>query len=710
MANRKVDWSPEFVSEIKEVLKEIEKGEAEPIFLYGSSKVDALFITDRAKQFATNKFKEGPINILPGLRSDDPLMLEVKSRLANEWTETFPSSVDDLGRTYGNAVRGNFHNIRHVNGYRMIPATIPPYSNRLLREKEGLANEYVKPWHEKLFRSIVRHAFRGIEAVPVKWRRGTITAVPLFSSDDNVKEKLIREAFRDAKAAGNLMLQGNYEDAYLTYSVGGAYYIVYRAQSTDKVTEGEDGSFIFKDREVTDLMFAATNGEKGSRKPSSKSLDGIVDMNGNPMRDDFARERKRTANAVPAKISYCLMPIAQAVRLHMYEKFPMSFHSRGMSDQERVFSEWDHTIGADVSDHDILWFTFILDTVADELLQLGYADWWVELLITSMRLPLYLSAPGPGQGGILIGDWANPKLESGLPSGNPFTDLFGMIGMAPNYLITQIEHTAPEYISMLERAGPDEVDAFTGDYWRGELDFGCVSKGDDAQMVFRGPDRVKKAEELHAKMKSIKEGEGSATDINPYIKISYEHGFAYLGKLFWYDSTRELRNVRLIGDILSCARNLYSPEYTAPDPQDDRSRFKRPYPGIGWGTLKENYSGSPILGEFLDINEKVFRDVYGFSYNTMREQLLYEDERLLSLNMRKQGHDALAGGLGWATSIEREVIESPDKLSYKYTDLDVRSEVVEMFAREVNDSSVLEYVKSVAGSNCIGPHKNLNVN
>lgn len=110
MANRKVDWSPEFVSEIKEVLKEIEKGEAEPIFLYGSSKVDALFITDRAKQFATNKFKEGPINILPGLRSDDPLMLEVKSRLANEWTETFPSSVDDLGRTYGNAVRGNFHN------------------------------------------------------------------------------------------------------------------------------------------------------------------------------------------------------------------------------------------------------------------------------------------------------------------------------------------------------------------------------------------------------------------------------------------------------------------------------------------------------------------------------------------------------------------------------------------------------------------------
>lgn len=692
-------WSKDFKKEIRAALQDTD---ATPIFLVGSKKVSALFQTGQARRAMERRFTEGPIEVINGHMSNDPRVLAVKKGIGAEGTALFPATVDDFGRTSGNGVTSNFYSSQHVNGFPMIPATWPVTDNSKLRAAQHLANSFVKPWHEKIFRSFVRHTFKGIVSVPLKWRKGSSTAVPEFTTSDSRKATLAREAMKDAEKAGRMMLSGDFEGAFVVYGIGGAYYAVYRAQSTDKVSL-EEGAYVFKLRPVTDLQYAVSGGTKGERKNSSKSVEGLLDTNGNQISKDFARERRRTAQAIPGKLGFALMPIAQAARANLYKKFPFSFHTRSRTDLQAKLRKWDSTVAVDVSDHDILWFGFILDAWKDELLKLGYADWWVELFITSLKLPIYVSAPGPGQGGVLLGDWAEPNLNAGLSSGNPFTDLLGAGGMAPNYLITQVEHTAQEHIPFLERATDAEVDVFTSSYWSGELDFACKSKGDDALMLWKGKENVRRSTKLLELMKEVNESddERRSVEINPYIKITYEHGAAYLGHLVLFDSSFELSKTVLTGNPLSMIRNMWSPEYTVNSHIKKRSGQKRPYPGLAWGDLSSNYGTCPIYGELKELVDKVYFDIYGSSYSAFRERLLFDDTKKLATDLSYQRVE-VPEDLGWLTPVEKEVIASPEKLQYKYLPTDVRPEILALFSRGINEKIVHDYVLSVAGKNCIG--------
>lgn len=657
---------------------------AYPFFLAGDPVIAPLFKSPTAKRAEVREFTEMPIEIYKKIFADDPRMLGFKDEYSLKGTEEFKECVDDLGRVYGNGVRSNFLAIRHVNGLPMLPATFPLADNTKKRTDSGLASGITKKWHENMFRSMTRLMFGNIEAVPLKWRRGSSTAMSEFTTSDIRKYSLATDALANAARAGDLMLKGRFEDAFNTYNIGGGYYVVYRAQSTDKITH-ENGVFKAKDRLVSDVLYALTGGLEGDIFPASKSLEGLINRPG------FYRERRRTAMAQSGSIGFALMPVAQSIRKKLYEKFPFSFHHTSRSQKQSKIRDWKFAITTDVSDHDINWPTWLYDIVADELLSMGYADWWVEIFRTSFKLPTYVSAPAPDAGMILIGDWRQPDLKMGLPSGNPFTDLMGTLLMSVVYAIMQIEHTTPWYETSLKHSTNSSMDIWLTSYLKGDLEIGCMSKSDDAIALWKEGKSFYKATDLMKKLQNDQQ-------VSDYMKIGYEHGGAFLGDILLYDHTGDLSKAVFIGNILSFDRSSESPEYSVDSKKKDRSTAKRPYPGLAWGSVNDVYGSSPIFSEVLALKERIWHKHFGFSYRAMRNQLFEDDSAALAAHLRS---GTLPGGLKTSqlTPIELDVLSNPDTIHFKYSVSDVRPEVLEVITTGLPLAEVEPYVKSVVNNN-----------
>lgn len=689
-----MDWSTEFKRTLRE-LHTNKKSLDQPFYLRGSKMVDALFQTGNARKARDRVFTESPIEIIDNHWATDPDTIKFKDKFSREATGRFPESVDSEGRPYGNSVRGNFYEMRHVNGFPMKQATWPLVDNTALRESSGLVNKFTAHWHEKVYRSFIRLFFKDLVIQPLKWRSGSSTAVPEFTTSDSRKAVMAKEAMADAQFAGQMMIDGRHDLAFTVHGIGGAYYVVYRSQSTDGVSIDENGHVHLKDRKVADIAYALTSGRMGKQFVSDKSTTGIVDQFGKPIKvaEGFGRERRRTAQAIPGKMGFTLMPIAQAVRKCMYKKAAFSFHHGSRGTMQQSLRDWDYTIAVDVSDHDIKWFAFILDSWKEELLNLGYQDWWVEIFMTSMKLPVYVSSPAEGQGGVLLGDWRQPTLNPGLPSGNPLTDICGAGGMAPTYFIIQVEHTAQEHLDFLKTASQSEVDGFFLRYLRGELHYSCKSKGDDALMLWRSGPGLEKAKQLKQKMLKKE-------PVSEYMEISYEHGEAFLGSLLLYDNTMELSSVTLTGNILSAGRNLWSPEYGVESQKKDRSTCKRPYPGLAWGSMSEVYGTIPIYGEYLELMEHVYYSVYRESHSAFRSKLFQRDEKRLAQALSSSTvHREL--GFSDLSFAEKEVLNDPAKIHYRYTQDDVRPEVLAIITHGLDTQQVEDYVTLVAGSSNI---------
>lgn len=293
------------------------------VHLLGTPLVDVLFDSVEAKQAAKRERRDGPIDIFPGHWSSDLHMQKIKDQISRDSTAhpDLAENVDDLGRCFGTGVRSNFYGIRHLNGFPMKNGTWPMVSNLGKREELGLTNQWKEPWHRDLFRAFTRLFFEDLQPRPLKIRKNSSTVVPYFTKKPRLRRELAERALIQAKAAGELMLKGDYKEAYLAYQMGGAYYVVYRSQSTDKI-EYEKGKWTAKDRLVADIEYAVSGGTKGNLFVSSKALDD-VDFR---VVDGMFRERLRTAMGGPFQLNAALMPVMQSARKHIYEVYGFSFH------------------------------------------------------------------------------------------------------------------------------------------------------------------------------------------------------------------------------------------------------------------------------------------------------------------------------------------------------------------------------------------------
>lgn len=665
-----------------------------PHFVWGGLEHDQLiaplFRSRKAELAATRGWQEGGVHLFGGVLSDDPQQLKFVDLLTRTLDKQIPVNVDDYGRVFGTGIRASWFGARHVAGYPAKRGTWPLYDNSLKRKAQGLSDRAIEPWHRNLYAAWIRLAFSGIVPEPMRIRKGASSCSPAFESSPEGRIEIAERAFLDAEKAGRLCLEGKYEEAFLKYSIGGAYYVVYRRQSSDKITwDTETQSWSAKDRWVADLTYALSGGAKGNQVISSKEFGGPDDPS---VPAGFFRQRLRTATGVSGSIGAALTPIAQSVRTRIYDRWAFTYHHTTRLQKQGKIKQFDFTIPADVSDHDINWPLWIVDDIAvPTLLKMGYADWWVELFRMSFRLPVYASCPAEGEGQTLIGDWRNPDGNLGLCSGNPFTDLLGSWNMTVVYAMIQIEHTAKHYIKALSTE--EGAMAWLDSYMKGELEIAVMDKSDDALLLWGKNSNLHLAQTLMQAMKDEK-------PVNSYMSVSYEHGGAFLGDVLLYGASKSLHDVILIGNGNSLIVNTFAPEYGAALDRsnstagyEDRQRSKRPYPGIAWESVIQVYGSIPCFQEIMDITEFSWRKTHGGSYRALRQQLLLEDQGLLRADMARlklPGVDTSS-----LTAIQIEVLAATDRLEWRYSPEDVGSSIAGLISSTVALEKVEPYFYSI---------------
>lgn len=640
---------------------------------------DPLFRTTAGNAFRTMKWREQPVEVLPGIFSNDIKFLRFKDKLT--WTahNQWEPNVDEKGRIYGNGVTTNLLEARHVSGFSMIPATWPMADNYNLRLQEGLVNEWVEPWHRVVAEAFIRLFFSDLQPESVALRKGSSSMAPFFEKDTERRLMLLRHSIENAEVAGNMMLKGEFRDAFLKYGVGGCFGVVYRDQPTDLI-QFENGQWSAKDRPVSDLEYAITGGRKGHRGVADKSLDG-VDW---PHPKGFFRMRKRSAMGGGLGLNGALMPHAHAVRKHLYRDYPSLYHHTTRDQLQADFREWKWMILTDVSNHDQLWpVHLLLPLIVETLLNMGYPEWWVKLYETKNLLPIFVTGVGPNEPNLLIGDYANPDLTLGQTSGNSWTDVDNTLGMSIWYFILQVEWTMPSLIPKLGTlSGALEV---VKAYMKDELPITAKEKADDCNLGWKSEDLIPAAQRLQEAM--IK-GER----VSPYMNISYEYGGAFLGGQLLYPRDFSIPGLVVTGAISSFLIKQFSPEYGVQSELRDRTKAKRPYPGLAWGSMLEAYGTHPIYGEMRELIDSCWYDEYGYSYSGYRDDLLRRDRARLAEWSRQRSHGL---GLDDLSQIDQDVIAHPEKLQYRYDPADVNPTVVDLLFQGVTADELEPYFDSV---------------
>lgn len=667
--------------------RELGYGGDAPYFDGNDLVVDPLFRsagkTGSARRNRTAPFREGPIETMKGRSSWDESNLRVMDKLSVKLTDAFPSSTDELGRVGANAVRSNFLGLRHVPGLPMIPATYPLTDNTAKREEEGLASGPINQQHELIFRALVRLLFTGLENEGLKIARGSSTGVPDFQKSMAAKLVTATAALANAEVAGKLYLHKRFEEAFILYDFGGAYYVVYREQMSDAVSVDEHGNYVAKIRRVATQEFALSGGRRGALIDASKDPSRLREM-GFHVPEGFFATRRRTALACPFTSNAPIMVIAQPLRTRMYREYAFTTHHTTRVNKQEKVAQWDFTIAADVSDHDTFWPGWLLDLICDELLNMGYADWWVEILRTTMRLPVYVSAPAPGEGHVLFGDWRDPRMNVGLPSGIGITDIMGSLLMIPCYTIMQLDHTAPHLWRNI-RDLPSAC-SWLDSYLRGNEEIAQISKSDDAMLGWkRGPSAVA-ARKLLEKMKA-----GDKT-LCPYMLISYEHGGAFLGDVLTYDHTKELNNARFEGNIISYVVNMFCPEYSVDSKQPNREKRARPFAGLAVEAAPQVFGSAPHFDDVNEVIEEVHYDMLGYSFKGFRQEILAEDKAALAHWIRTRSSFESLGAL---SPLDHEVLADPSKLWWKFDIAQVNPAVVELVSSGLTPDQTQQFFDSV---------------
>lgn len=665
-----------------------------PTFKAGDPVCDALFASKQAVRNRDKSFTERPTEVFPVkygqyISTDEPF-LALKDKLSVRLSAhpMLQPNVDEWGRVSGNGIRDNFLGIRNYGGYPMVPATFPMADNSLLREQAGLSNRWVEPWHEKMFRALVRVFFSELTPQPMRLRKSSSSMIPWYMNKLPPKVDYARFVLANAEKGARMMMSGDYIGAFSNYAMGGAYHTVYRRQPTDAVWR-EKGEWHSKERPVASLEYAVSGGRSGTYAPAHKDLaaGGMIDTkeyNFSP-RVGFFRERNRTAKGGPLGVNAPLMPVAQAVRASLYGRFPFSYHHTTRDSQQKEIAASKFVLAADVSNHDHFWpQELVLDTIGDELLRMGYADWWVHLFMISFKLPDYVTDVGPGLGNVLIGDWRAPANRGGLPSGQAFTDLMGTLVMTFVYFQIQVDWTYPELVKTMERATEDGAVRLWEDYLSGRMPISLKDKSDDALMLWSEDRYVARA---HRLSKAMELGEER---INPYMNVSLEKGGAFLGSILLYPQSKDISKMILIGNGISYIVNQLCPEYSVQSAVVDRSRAKRPFNGLAWATMDLNYASCPVYGLLKEEMERVHYDVYGTSYTAMRERWLADDQRSLRDYLRH-----VSASLPDLTMVETEVLADPSKAEWKYLAEDISEEILSMLFQGLTTDEVTPYFNSV---------------
>lgn len=579
---------------------------------------EACFLGDTAKKYATRPAvdRNSPYfpNLFSGTKEDDAYKRELFETLTDA---IHPSEIDESGLSDHRAVTSDWSKIlTAMPDFVMKEATIPPISTKALRESYGLT-ENISEVDKSIAIEVLSCMCGNMLPVGLSLSTKSTSSAPFCVKDKVLKKKEALFGLTHKDRIMGLVMKGEMEEAYRKWMGLICHHLVYRAQP-DGWKDGKP-----KERMVTDLEYALTGGQKGSRFISDKSIDGL----------SICRARKRTAFATAGMLNRVLSAFSQPYAEYAYSEYWFTWKTVSADDLKSKLNKFNFFLGSDTTAHDQLYSPAIFNILLEGLDK--YLDErYIHLLRMVLQAPYHMSSPYLGEKfDMWIGDPFDPSsfdIGLGLPS-----------GLGPNSFIGRWWMTS--YALMIINKLTGDVSGNVDSYLRGKRNIAVLNSADDMLFCFRDGSDYKK---LLCAMKST-EWKDKLSVIPNYMTMNLEAPISFLG----YVPYRMLDgSIGVTSNIVSFVVNRVAPERSIASPM-------RAHWAMGLDDVIGQFSKCPEFNNVYSIFDEITYKHTGYRFATMVRDFADRDQTLAKF--------------GSLTDVDREVLDNPDKVYYKFSKGDV---------------------------------------
>lgn len=311
-----------------------------------------------------------PKEMATGIWSFDPRLMRFQDALASELDKELGVGLDD-DDFCTNGVHAGWARLRCVAGYMSDPMSYTPADNGFYRESLGLSLGYT-PDQRAIATEFWDIIFSRYKPAAIKVPKKSGGGARRYTPDTDWKRDFALFLYESPRFEA--MLKCIEDDDWMTLANELEMVFMMYIQKREQIdTPG-------KPREVFDLQYALTNGREGRKFNANKhvEIDGVS-------WSEFSATRCRVIHAGPWVINCVLQIISTGHMQMMFEEFPSVFHV-STPDQITSIIDGNHISCGDVKEYDRSMSKDAIDVPHESA-----AKFWDPRLIKMSRL-LYYSA------------------------------------------------------------------------------------------------------------------------------------------------------------------------------------------------------------------------------------------------------------------------------------------------------------------------------
>ena len=574
--------------------------------------------------------------VLPGIRSTDPAFLKFLRSLADGLDAACPVDLDreKFTRT---GIHQAFSSLKTVAGWMMNPMSYVAVDNADYIKHLGLRAELSaieKQVGEELWDIIWE------EYVPSKIKVAKMSqSGPRRNTHDHEWKKAFGEYVLQQDVLEEILQLHEAKDYIGLANKFEMLWIMYSQKRDQPDTAG-------KNREVMDLEYARSGGVGGHIKNADKTV--VIDGVSYP---DFSCTRARFIHAGPWAINVILSMISTGTMQSMFLRFPDVFHVN-TAEQVKTLVDGHYIYAGDVKEYD--------RSMKSESIRIAHERCkkvWDHRLV-DMSEHLYfssyyakpLSLDGLDGGSVIIGDYTSfePQVECGNRSGHAWTSLIAKV------------NKVWETLYVFHLCGI-KVLGNVRNILLGRSDLKLINNGDDEVIYTKSKATMKRFEEVRSDV--TKGG---------YV-VAREDGQVYSGMVI-----RLVDEVNLVYEPCPRLATGFAKIYV---PERSIGGLMRPFWYIGVAQRVNERDAHPMAEKAWEVHDKLYHDMLAPTYGGMYEMLTHHMRQGAKIN-------------ALLSEADKEVLDDPSKLYYKYAEGDIHPEVVKLSTIHVAIESAAKSIKT----------------
>lgn len=563
-----------------------------------------------------------PLLVMPGIETFDPRLLDFLRYFVDEVNDKFSVDLDDDGFSQ-KGMFSSMDRLKTVGGYMPSNMSYVAVDNAAYREELKLKPGYL-PHQRTIAENVWRIVFSEYEGSSIKIPHKSAGGPRRSLSDATWKADYLGYMIEPSRFDHMLSLIASKDAETLANQYEQLYmYLMQKRLQVD--TPG-------KVRMAADLEYALSGGRKGKMFPVDKKV--VID---GKEYSDFSACRARNVHAGPWAINCILQIIASGHMSSIFERFPSVFHTT-TAEQIKSLIDGHYVTCSDVKEYDRS-----MSREAIEVPHLvGRNFWSPELMDMSQRLyfsPYYSKPLGLGEkGGRFILDprnWSD-EVVCGNRSGHAWTSLVAKVNKV-------IETLCVFHEIGLSVIGNELI------YLKNEGPIKFINNGDD-EVVYC------KDKSLFERYKKARYAGG----FGHYV-VEEELGQGYSGYLLLRD--KDSLTYTPVRKIHTSFEKMFVPERSI------GSNFRK-YWYIGFLERINSQDQTPLGPGIWEIFHRCWREKMDRHFGDF----------LASISAAADRSDLLFDSL---SNIDKEVLDDPNKIYYKYLEKDISKEVFDKVTQKV---------------------------